>query len=27
MYRGLIAQGHADKGQIGLMWLYRRGPV
>jgi len=27
LYRHLIAQGHADKGQIGLMWLYRQAPL
>lgn len=26
-YRGLIADGAADKGQIGLMWLYRQRPL
>lgn len=27
MYRHLIANGDADKGQIGLMWLYRQEPL
>lgn len=27
MYRQLIAQGDADKGQSGLMWLYKQGPL
>ncbi len=27
LYRRLIADGDADKGQIGLMWLYRQGPL
>lgn len=27
LYRQLIAQGDHDKGQIGLMWLYRQGPT
>jgi 3-hydroxyisobutyrate dehydrogenase len=27
LYRQLIANGDADKGQSGLMWLYRQGPL
>lgn len=27
LYRQLIAEGNADKGQIGLMWLYRQAPL
>ena len=27
LYRQLIANGDSDKGQIGLMWLYKQGPI
>ncbi|MEQ8660042.1 MAG: NAD(P)-dependent oxidoreductase [Gammaproteobacteria bacterium] len=27
LYRRLVAEGQADKGQIGLMWLYHQGPL